>query len=57
MKGPAMLLIRNLSQVLLASCHDRKGMGMLHGNKIGRGGYENDTTPSISNGNLKFKYV
>ena len=34
MKGPAMLLIRNLSQVLLASYHDRKGMGMLHGNKI-----------------------
>ena len=34
MKGPAMLLIRNLSQVLLASCQDRKGMGMLHGNKI-----------------------
>ena len=28
-KGPAMLLMRNLSHVLLASNQERKGMGML----------------------------
>ena len=33
-KGPAMLLMRNLSQVLFASYHERKGMGILHDNRM-----------------------
>ena len=33
-KGPAMLLMRNLSQVRFASYHERKGMGMLRINRI-----------------------